>query len=172
MLGSWTHEHVLPQQYQALKKITIYMIKKKSIFILWRLVIELSIELLKALHLPLKKTKQKKTIIRGPPPSSISLRLAFLVWGAGLMLALIFVIHGNEWMSCCGIRKCWPPTWTRPVLRLSLIHWLRVLNRFLFWGKFVRLTYLRTIMKMTTTNTKKQIYPPNRYRDQRNATVK
>ena len=88
-----------------------------------------------------------------PHPPGISPPLSLLVWVAGLMLALIFVtisVIGNERKSCCGIRKSWPPTWTRPVLRLTLIHWLRVSNRFPFWGKFVRLTYLRTIMKMTT----------------------
>ena len=49
VLGSWTHE------------ITGYMIMKKSSFIVWWLVIELLIELLKA-HLLLNKTKQKTIV--------------------------------------------------------------------------------------------------------------
>ena len=47
VLGSWTHE------------ITGYMIMKKSSFIIWWLVIELLIELLKA-HLLLNKQNKKQ----------------------------------------------------------------------------------------------------------------
>ena len=41
-------------------------------------------------------------------------------------------------------------TLTRPVLRSSPIHWLRVSSRFLIFSKFVGWTYLRRFMKMTT----------------------
>ena len=56
---------------------------KKSSFIVWWLVIELLIKLLKA-HLPLNKTKRKKnsnkpSLLLPPLPPGISPPLAFLV---------------------------------------------------------------------------------------------
>ena len=46
-------------------------------------------------------------------------------------------------------------------------------NRFLILGKFVGLTYLRTIMKMNNQDKhRNQIYPLNKYRGPRNVTTK
>ena len=108
-------------------------------------------------HLPLNKTKQKKNNHKPFPPSpGYKPTSRFSCLGSGADVSLNFITlsaNGNEQKSCCGIRISWPLTSTRPVLRLSPIHKLRVSNRFLFWRKFVRLTYPRTIMKMTTIST-------------------
>ena len=128
VLGSWIHEHILPQKYQALKRLQGIIDREKVNF--YRLVacywiFNWTVKGLSTLN----KTKQnKKNNYKPSPPLGISPPLAFFVWGAGLMLALIFVtpsVNGNELKICHGIKKSWPPTWTRPVLRLSLINWLK-----------------------------------------------
>ena len=146
-------------EISGFEKIVGYMIMKKSSFIVWWLVFDLLNELFEA-HLPLNKTATTKTNNYKhtyPPPSTppygYKATSRFSCFGSGADVGLNFCflsVNGRKRKSCCGIRKSWPSTWTRPVLRLTLIHWLRVSNKFPFWGKFVRLTYLRTIMKMTT----------------------
>ena len=139
-----------------IEKITGYMIMKKSSFIVWWLVIELLVELLKACLPKQNKTKQNQKIITAPPPppphpSGYKPTSRFSCLGSGADVSLVTLsVNGNERKTCRGIRKSWPPTLTCPVLRLSPVHWLRVSKRFLFWRKFVRSTYPRTIMKMTT----------------------
>ena len=143
-------------EISGFEKIVGYMIMKKSSFIVWWLVFELLNELLKA-HLPLNKTATTKTNnykhTYPTPPYGYKPTSCFSCFGSGADVGLNFCllsVNGSERKSCRGIRKSWLSTWTRPVLRLTLIHWLRVSNRFPFCGKFVCLTYLRTIMKVTT----------------------
>ena len=62
----------------GIEKITGYMIMEKSSFIVWWLVIELLIELLKACLPKQNKTKQKNHKLH-PIPPGISPPLAFLV---------------------------------------------------------------------------------------------
>ena len=107
---------------------------------------------------PSTQTKQNKKIISAPPPppphpSGYKPTSCFSCLRSGADVSLVTLsVNGNELKNCRGIRKQWPPTLTCPVLRLSPIHWPRVSKRFLFWRKFVRSTYPRTIMKMTTVS--------------------
>ena len=99
------------------------------------------------------KTKQNKSCVPPPYPSGYKPTSRFSCLGSGADVSLVTLsVNGNERKTCRGIRKSWPPTLTCPVLRLSPIHWLRVSKRFLFWRKFVRSTYPRTIVKMTTVS--------------------
>ena len=103
------------------------------------------------------KTKPKNHNRPPPPPpphpSGYKPTSRFSCLGSGADVSLVTLsVNGNERKTCRGIRKSWPPTLTCPVLRLSPIHWPRVSKRFLFWRKFVRTTYPRTIVKMTTVS--------------------
>ena len=97
VLGSWTHE------------ITGYMIMKKSSFIVWWLVIELLIELLKA-HLLLNKTKQKTIISPDKGAKHRLLRKNAMPWWAASKIKT----------SICGKKKIEPSA--KPITFLSQIY--------------------------------------------------
>ena len=83
---------------------------KKSSFIVWWLIIELLIELLKACLPKQNKTKQKqKKIISVPPPphpSGYKPTSRFSCLGSGADVSLVTLsVNGNERKTCRGIRK-------------------------------------------------------------------
>ena len=152
---------------------------KKSSFIVWWLVIELLIKLLKA-HLLLNKIKQKKNNYKPPSPLSgykLTSRLSCLGSGADVSLNLCHALC--QWK--CAKELPWDQEtvttdFNSPGPSLVSSPLTESLKQVSYFGKICPFNLSSDNHEndndLTKLNTRNQIYLLNSNKDQRNATVK